>query len=156
MKANEHFRVATSWDEASDMLRFVPVAPTYTAGLDLDSLSVHVRSARGELAVEDRSLEAHYGSVVVSQAWKGPAEARRWAIEVRYGPEPEPVTVADRPGMAYGLGPEVPPDDIDGRAPAVVAWHDGDLFYLVASDTVDVATLLDIAASMYPSSRRAG
>ena len=31
----------------------------------------------------------------------------------------------------YELGPEPGPDDIDGRTPAVVTWHDADLFFLV-------------------------
>jgi hypothetical protein len=44
------------------------------------------------------------------------------------------VQIAGCPARMYELGPEPPTDDIDGRTPCVVTWHDGETFYLTASD----------------------
>jgi hypothetical protein len=49
----------------------------------------------------------------------------------------------------YELGPEPPPDDIDGRSPSVVAWHDGEMFYLLASIEMAADVLVRIATSLY-------
>ena len=48
----------------------------------------------------------------------------------------------------YELGPEPPPDDIDGRSPSVVTWQDGDMFYLVASSTLSSDDLVRVAVSL--------
>lgn len=40
------------------------------------------------------------------------------------------------------------PDDIDGRSPAVVAWHDGEMFFLIASDQMSTAELIAVACSL--------
>lgn len=147
---NPHFATAETWEEAATMLSFEPRVPRDTLGLELTSLRIHVRDhRRRDLRVEDRTLEAHYGAFVVSQAWKGDGEARRWALEVGFGPAPRPVRVAGREGRLYERGPEPPPDDIDGRMPAVVTWHDGGRFYLVASGELEAETLHRIAASLY-------
>ena len=58
--------------------------------------------------------------------------------------------------MAYELGPEPEPDDIDGRMPAVVTWSDGEIFYLVASGELTVDWLLRIAGSLYGCDARGG
>ena len=47
----------------------------------------------------------------------------------------------------YELGPEVPPDDIDGREPSVVTWADGEMFFLLASGQLEAQMLKDIAES---------
>jgi hypothetical protein len=57
--------------------------------------------------------------------------------------------VDGRPARVYELGPEPPLDDIDGRAPAVVAWADGELFCLIASDAMSSGELVRIAISLY-------
>jgi hypothetical protein len=49
------------------------------------------------------------------------------------------------------LGPEVEPDDIDGRTPAVVTWADGELFFFLASATAPSDMLVKIALSLYES-----
>ena len=49
----------------------------------------------------------------------------------------------------YELGPEPPPDDIDGRSPSVVTWHDVDMFYLIASGEMRSHDLVSIANSLY-------
>jgi hypothetical protein len=68
------------------MLTFQPLAPKHTAGLSLDSLRIHLRDHKlRDVPVGHRTLEAHYGSFVLSQARKGAKEARRLAIEVSYG-----------------------------------------------------------------------
>ena len=50
---------------------------------------------------------------------------------------------------AYELGPEPEPDDIDGRSPCVVAWHDADMFLMIAGDELFSDELLRIAISLY-------
>lgn len=45
------------------MLKFRPLEPRHTAGLRLQSIRIHVRDHKlRELSVDDRTLEAHYGS----------------------------------------------------------------------------------------------
>ncbi len=132
------------------MLTFAPVEPSYTAGMSLQSIRIHVRDhKRRELAIADRTLEAHYGSFVVSESRKGLAEARRLALELSYGSAGRDTTVGGCAGRAYELGPEPPPGDIDGRSPSVVTWHDREMFYLIASGELTVDVLLRIAASLY-------
>jgi hypothetical protein len=57
--------------------------------------------------------------------------------------------VAGHEARFYELGPEVDPDDIDGRSPAVVVWHDDARFYFVASYTLRLDVLTRIAHSVY-------
>jgi len=147
---NPHFATVDSWAAAAAMLEFRPLQPRDTAGRNRKSLSIHIRDhKKRDLAVGDRSLEAHYGAFVVTQTRKGTEEAKRWALRQSYGPAPTPAKVFGHDARAYELGPEVSADDIDGRAPAVVVWHDGDMFYLVASGELAVDVLLNIAQSMY-------
>jgi hypothetical protein len=47
------------------------------------------------------------------------------------------------------------PDDIDGRSPAIVAWHDGELVCLIASDTMSSDQLVRIAILLYGQRRKA-
>jgi len=147
---NPHFQSATSLAAARALLTFQPREPRYTAGRRLESIHVHVRDHKlRELAIAERSLETHYGAFVVTQACKGAAEARRWALEVSYGRDGQDARIAGCAARVYELGPEVPPNDIDGRSPAVVTWHDGDMHYLVASDEFGAAELVRIAGSLY-------
>lgn len=132
------------------MLAFRPARPNESLGRQLEGLRIHVRDhKKRELQVGDRTLEAHYGDFVFTQSRKGEIEARHWALSVSYGPVPRDLKVAGRGARAYELGPEVDPDDIDGRSPAVVAWHDADMFYLLASDRLSATDLLEIAESVY-------
>ena len=48
-----------------------------------------------------------------------------------------PIVVRGHAGQAYPLGPEVPPDDIDGRSASVVTWADGPMFYFVMSTQLE-------------------
>jgi hypothetical protein len=145
-----HFETARSWDQARALVTFTPRAPAETRGCALESIRVHVRDHRGrELAARERTLEAHYGRFVVSQCEKGAREARRCALEVSYGRVPQPLRILGRDGRGYDLGPEPPPDDIDGRSPAVVTWHDGDMHYFIASGELAVTDLVTVATSMY-------
>lgn len=144
------FESAASWEEARTLVEFAPRVPAETAGATLESLSVHVRDHKArELPRSDRSLEAHYGRFVLSQCHRGQDEARRWALEISYGAGPRPVRIAGREGRAYELGPEVPDDAPDGRSPAVVTWHDGEMHYLLASVSMGAEELLVVAGSMY-------
>jgi hypothetical protein len=145
-----HFETVVSWEAASALLTFEPRVPRDTGGLPLGSLRIHVRDhKRREIPLANRTLEAHYGRFSLSQSRKGEPEARRCALDVSYGQSPFAVRIAGKDGRAYPLGPEVPPDDIDGRSPAVVTWADGDMHYLVASAELAVEELMRVAASMY-------
>jgi hypothetical protein len=132
------------------MLTFQPREPKYTAGRRLHSIRIHVRDHKlRELSANDRTLEAHYGGFVLNQARKGNDEARRLALDVRYGSAGHEGQIAGHAARIYELGPEPAPDNIDGRCPAVLAWHDADLFFLVASDTMSADELIRIATSLY-------
>jgi hypothetical protein len=151
VERNIHFETAADWRHAAKLVDFEPRRPSFTAGFALISLAVHVMDHRNRrLPVGRRSLEAHYGGFCIDQKRSASAaEAKRQALSTPYGPAARAVRVVGHPGRSYALGPEPDPDDMDGRSPAVVVWHDGDLFYLVASDRLDEKQLLRIATSMY-------
>ena len=145
------FETADSWQAARELVTFSPREPADTLGRALVAIRIHVRDHRGrELPMSDRTLEAHYGSFVVSQCRKGEVEARRWALDVSYGPSPRPVLILGREGRVYEPGPEPDPSDIDGRNPAVVTWADGEMLFLVASSELTTANLIAVATSVYP------
>ena len=147
---NEHFATADTWHAAQAMLTFRPLQPRHTAGLGLQSLRVHIRDhKKRDVALGDRTLEAHYGAFVLSQARRGENEARRLALDVSYGSQPYEARIGSHEARVYELGPEVEPDDIDGRSPSVVTWSDGHMFYLVASAELPADTLIQIAGSLY-------
>ena len=149
-QGNPHFEFPRDWKEAREMVDFVPLEPAECLGCRLQSLAVFVCDHRHrELPAADRSLEAHYGGFVFSQAMRGIEEARRLALETRYGPAPAEARVAGREARIFELGPEPEAGDIDSRSPAVVAWCDTDMFYLVASDRFAAADLLQVAESVY-------
>ena len=119
-------------------------------GSRLQSLRIHVRDHRQrDLPVRERTLEAHYGNFVLSQSLPGTEEARRRALSVSYGAAARPASIAGHEGRAYDHGPEPEPGDLDGRMPAVVTWHDGEMFFLIASGELPLAELENIAASLY-------
>ena len=150
MSANPHFQGVSSWGEARPLITFDPVQPNDTAGATLQSLAVFVRDHKmRDVPVSDRTLEAYYGEFSFTQSRKAGGEARRMAIEVPYGRWPCEARIGVHEARTYDLGPEPDPGDIDPRSPAVVTWHDGEMFYLVASDTLDVDVLLRIARSIY-------
>ena len=132
------------------MLTFQPLEPKRTAGRVLQSIYIHIRDHKlRELSVADRTLEAHYGSFVISQARRSVTEAERLALHVSYGRGGRDGEIAGCAARVYELGPEPLPDDIDGRSPAVVSWHNRDMFYLVASDQMCSDELVTIASSLY-------
>ena len=132
------------------MLTFKPLEPKFTAGLKCEGLRIFIRDHKmRDVAVGDRSLEAHYGRFVFSQSRKGVNEARRLALEVSYGRGPQEALIAGHPGRAYERGPEPEPDDPDGRMPSVVTWHDSEMFFLIASEEMSVEELIPIAVSVY-------
>lgn len=150
MTDNPHFRTASSWPAAETLLTFRPVKPRQTEGFDLRSIRVFIRDHRHrDLAVAERSLEAHYGGFVLSQARRPVEEARRLALDVAYGSAPRPAVIAGHEARVYELGPVPEPDEIDPRSPAVVSWHDGELFLLLASDSLPADTLVRVATSIY-------
>jgi len=131
-------------------MAFRPLEPAHTAGLGLQSIQIHVRDHRlRELPIEERTLEAHYGGFVLSQSRRGPNEARHLALDVSYGRAPREAQIAGCTARVYERGPEPPPGDIDGRSPAVVTWHDADMFYFIASGEMTTDDLIRIATSLY-------
>jgi hypothetical protein len=147
---NPSFASAESLEEAGEELAFTPVEPTYTAGLERQSLSLFVRDYKGrDVPTENRSLESHYGGFMLSQSVHSPAEAERLALEMPYGASPRPGDIAGHPARIYEMGPEPEPDDPDGRMPAVVVWHDDGMLYLVASSQLPTDELVRIAGSLY-------
>lgn len=148
--ANPHFTEAATWDEARELVSFVPRIPAFSASRDLKRLAVHVMDhKKRDLPLDQRSLEAYYDGFIFSQAYKGRAKAKHEALEVSYGENPRVASIRGREGRVYDLGPMPPPGDIDPRPPAVVVWHDDGLLFLVASDTLVVQELLPIASSIY-------
>lgn len=154
MARSDHFETAVDWAAAQKLIAFRPQKPKFTAGFSLTSLAVHVMDHRGRrLGVAERSLEAHYtGFVIEQRRAASQSEAQGAALSTTYGLAAQRVDVAGFEGRGYPLGPEVGPDDIDGRSPAVVAWSEREMFYLVASGRLDLDVLLRIASSMYPES----
>jgi len=147
---NPHFEAAESWEPAAAEVAFIPRQPQYTGGHARRSIRIHVRDHKLRLLpVSERTLEAHYGAFVLSQARSGRVEAERRTLEVSYGRESKEATISGRPGRIYELGPDPGPDDIDGRNPAVVTWHDDEMHYMVASAELSAGTLLRIANSLY-------
>jgi len=102
-----------------------------------------------ELYVADRTLKAHHGSFVLSQQRKGVRKALRQRLMVPYGIAGCHAQIGGCAARLYELGPEPPPDDIDRRNPSVVTSHDGDMFYLIASDKMRCAELVRITRSLY-------
>jgi hypothetical protein len=150
MAENQHFAIVPDWTAAREMLTFQPFEPSFTAGLARAGLRIFIRDHKmRDVAIGDRSLEAHYGRFVLSQARKGVEESRRLVVNVSYGRDPRDATIAGHPARIYELGGEPEPDDVDGRMPSVVAWHDGEMFFLIASGEMRVEELIPIAASIY-------
>lgn len=150
MPENPHFEFPSSWDKARALIEFEPVVPTDTGGLHPESFAVFVRDHKfREITREDRNLEVYYDGFSLSQSRKPAGEARRMALEVSYGRLPQAISIAGREARLYELGPEPAADDIDPRSPAVVAWADGDLFFLIASDRLPADRLRRIAESIY-------
>jgi hypothetical protein len=131
------------------MLTFLPFR-VKDSRFRLRSIKIHMRNHRlRKLPTADRTLEAIYDRFAFSQAKKTLQEARRLAIDVSYGPAGRAMQIAGHDARIYDLGPEVAPDDIDGRSPAIVTWHDGAMFYLIASYELCCETLVEVAASLY-------
>lgn len=151
MLRNNHFETVGDWATAVNLVDFEPRRPGFTAGFALASLTVYVMDHRKRrLPLGARSVEAHYGGFVIDQKRAASAaEAKRRALSIPYGRAAATVSVAGHEARSSALGPVPDSDDIDGRSPAVIVWHDDDMIYLVASDQLDEVTLLRIASSMY-------
>jgi hypothetical protein len=150
MPRNDHFHTVTTWAEARAFVAFEPKRPHDTGGRALRSLQVHIRDHKQrDLAPDQRTLEAHYDGFVLSQAQPGLEEARKRAIATSYGQAMREGNIAGHDARIYELGPEPPADDVDGRSPAVVAWYDGPIFFLIASSELSAVDLERIATSIY-------
>src|SRR5262249_14271723 len=141
---NPHFATARSWDAARALITFVPRVPEATGGgAPPPALRVHVRDHKlRAVPVGERTLDAHYGRVVFTQSRRTTEEAQRLALDVSYGGLAQEASILGRPARVYELGLEPMSDDVDGRSPAVVAWHDGAVFYLLASHELTADALV--------------
>jgi hypothetical protein len=147
---SRHFATVSDWKAAAALVSFTPRRLGNAGARQLRSLQVHIRDHRDrDVPVGDRTLEAHFGEFVFSQSQHSAAEARRKALETSYGTAARPGRVGGHEARLYELGPEVPPDDIDGRQPAVVTWHEGRMFFLLASVEMSCDALLGVAESLY-------
>ena len=150
MAENAHFAAVSDWTAAQAMLAFEPRRPTLPAGFEPARLRIFMRDHKlRELAVGERTLEAFYPGFVFTQSRKGVEEARRLALDVSYGRDRHEASIGGHAARAYELGPVPEPDDIDGRPPSVVTWHDGEMFFFLASGELPVQELIPIAASIY-------
>ena len=148
-----HFEFPPNLEKARELVDFEPSMPAAASSGEVCSLAVFVRDHRQrELPRRERSLEAHFADFVLAQACPGAAQAKRQALETSYGRSSLELRVAGREARAFPLGPEPAAGDSDPRSPAVVAWCDGERFYLLASDSRDIAELLPIAESIYRDS----
>jgi hypothetical protein len=149
MATNVHFAQATSWVEAQELVPFDLLTPDFGLG-GPTSISVFVRDHRmRDVPLRERSVEAWFADFVFSQTSREPDEARRLALDVSYGGVARVGSVGPCPATMYDLGPDVPDDDPDGRSPAVVTWHEGEKFYLMASHVLPCADLVRMAATLY-------
>ncbi|MGD2102399.1 MAG: hypothetical protein PVG83_09205 [Acidimicrobiia bacterium] len=149
MADTPNFETVDNWAVAESRLGFTPLSPASEPGV----LRIHVRDHK-EREVEP-TLEAHFDRYVLSQARRHPVEARRLAYEQRYGVSPESVEIGGHEAVAYELGTMPEPGDIDPRPPAVVTWADKDMFVLLASDSMPVGELIEVARSLYPAEHEA-
>ncbi|HMF97102.1 MAG TPA: ankyrin repeat domain-containing protein [Vicinamibacterales bacterium] len=146
---NPHFATAGSWDAAQALVAFVPRVPKATAGAGPPTLRVFVRDHRlRAVPIGERTLEADYGQFVFTQSHRTAEQAQFLALNVSYGPAPQEASILGRPARMYELGPAPTPEDVDGRSPAVISWHDGGAFYLLASGEMTADVLLTIAMSV--------
>src|SRR5262245_43574561 len=147
---NPHFATATSWDATLALVTFIPRVPKATVGMAPPVLRVYVRDHKlRAVPVGERTLEAHYGRFVFTQSRWTPEEAQRLALDVSYGRAPQEASILGRPARVYELGPAPLADDVDDRPPAVVAWHDGAVFYVLASCEMTADALVMIAMSVH-------
>lgn len=150
MSENVHFENPANLKEAQALLTFKPLSLKRGVIGEPKSIAVYVRDyKKRELPKHERTLELYYEGMVFTQSACGEREARRQALEVPYGAEPQNKIIGGHEARAYPLGPEPAEDDIDPRSPAVVSWYDRDLFLLLASSELSVDRLLTIAQSLY-------
>ncbi len=151
MPENPHFESVPSWQAAAEKLNFKPLVPGKHFKHKLKSLRIFVRDHKmRQLPIGDRSLEAFFGSFMFSQTQRADAdEARRQTVEVSYGQFGQEALIASHVGRGYELGPKPPAEDIDGRSPSVVVWHDGNMSYMLASSERPLIDLIKIAGSFY-------
>lgn len=150
MTENPHFESVDDWAAAESRLGFRPLSP----GIEPTFLRIHVRDHK--LRDVDPTLEAHFDRYVLTQARRDSREAHRLAHAVLYGSSPMQVGVAGHEAVAYELGPVPPTDDIDPRSPAVVTWADDDIFVLLASDSMTLGELIEVARTLYSAGHDAG
>ena len=80
------------------------------------------------------TLEVSYGGFVLSRSRRGATRLAAWRSRSRMAKPLGSCDIAGHSARVYELGPEPPPDDIGGRMPSVVTWHDAEMFYLLAGE----------------------
>jgi hypothetical protein len=132
------------------MVSFSPLVLRAPAGRPLKALRVFVRNNRGRwLPKTERTLDAFFEGFAFGQRQYPAKEARRRVSEFMLGRGPVDALIGGCEGRVCELGPEIAPDEIDGRNPAVVVWSDGPMFYLITSSSMSLADLLPIAEALY-------
>jgi 3-oxoadipate enol-lactonase len=149
--STDRFVTPLTWKDAARLVEFKPIVPRKTRGRQLKRFRVHIRDHKArDLPKRERTLEAYYDGFAFTQRLRSPDDARRDAMGPRYGPKTRDVVIGGHQGSMRELGPEVAPDDIDGRDSAIITWSDGPMFYFFfGSREMTLAELLPIARSLY-------
>ncbi|MGE0812414.1 MAG: ankyrin repeat domain-containing protein [Vicinamibacterales bacterium] len=146
------FEPVGSWAEAAALVTFTPRVPGPALGRRPDLLRVFVRDHRGrDVPPSRRTLEARFGDVWFSQSQHTPDEARRRALDTAYGRRSVPVAIGRLDGRAFPADRDVAPDDPDGPSPAVVAWADGPMCFLLVSPERSIDELTRMAGTIGPT-----
>ncbi|MEZ5559522.1 MAG: hypothetical protein R3E86_13385 [Pseudomonadales bacterium] len=149
MPDQAHFKAVASCRAARDLLTFEPVAPEMLGGCRRRSMYVFVLDHRQRhVAVPERSFEAHYDTFVLTQTRRSIEQARHPVLAVSYGRDGADTRIGTLAARVYELGSVPPPDDIDGQSPSVVSWHDEGVCFLLASNELRSAQLLDVAREL--------
>jgi hypothetical protein len=144
-----HWAQPADRDAAERWFGATPARPRETLGRALLGYRVRLRDHRDRLLpVRGRDLEVHFDDFVFTQVSLGPDEARRRALEWSYGPEPLELRIGPHEGRGYERGPEPAADDLDAPLPTVVTWSVGGLHLLLASGTLPVLRLVEVAQSV--------
>ena len=141
-----HWAKPSDWEAAARWFGARPARPRDARGRAVQAFRVRLRDHRDRLLpVARRDLEVHFDDFVFTQVSVGAEEARRRALEWSYGPEPTEMRIGPHEGRGYERQPDPPDDDPDPPLPTVVTWAVAERHFLLASSTLSVAELIEVA-----------
>ncbi|MBT8404140.1 MAG: ankyrin repeat domain-containing protein [Gemmatimonadetes bacterium] len=144
-----HWAQPTDWEAAGRWFGATPARPRDTLGRTVQAFRVRLRDHRDRLLpAAGRDLEVHFDDFDFTQVSVGHEEARRRALEWSYGPEAMELRIGPHAGRGYERQPDPPEADPDPPLPTVVTWWVGERHFLLASATLAVAQLIEVAHSV--------